>query len=237
MNCSKTIAKPKKLCGYFTLFEWVLWLASISSILISFLLSGDFYPLTLIASLLGVTALVFIAKGNVIGQAILIVFSLIYGVISIRSRYYGEMITYVFMSAPAAIAACVSWLKNPSKKGKNEVKIAAMTKKKWIGLTVCTLLVTVLFYFILAYFNTANLLLNTVSVSTSFFAAGLVFFRHPAYALVYAANDVVLIGLWVAASLLSLSYLPMVVCFVAFLCNDLYGFYNWMRMKKRQQEE
>lgn len=229
--------KIKKLIQYFSPFEWCLWLFSVITTIISFLLSGDFYPLTLIASLLGVTSLIFIAKGNVIGQFIIIVFSLIYGVISMRSHYYGEMITYVFMSAPAAIFACISWLKNPSKQGKSEVKIASLTKKRFIYVCLLNIVVSVLFYFILQYFNTANLILSTISVTTSFFAASLLFLRSPYYAVAYAANDVVLIGLWVIESIRNPSCIPMVVCFLAFLANDSYGFYNWKRMQARQKTE
>lgn len=227
----------KKLLSYFSVFEWILWLTSIAAILISFLLSGDFYPLTLITSLLGVTALIFIAKGNVVGQFLIILFSILYGIISYNFRYYGEMITYIFMSLPAAVVACISWLKNPSKKGVNEVKVDTMSAPKWIWTAILALVATVIFYFILKYFHTENLILSTVSVTTSMFAASLLFLRSPYYALAYATNDIVLIGLWTFASIESLSYIPMVVCFVAFLCNDTYGFINWKRMQKRQAEE
>ena len=76
---------------------------------------------------------------------------------------------------------------------------------------------------------------STVSVATSFAAAYLTFKRSPYFALVYAANDVVLIVLWVLASLADIHYLSVVVCFVAFLFNDLYGFVSWQRMKARQK--
>lgn len=228
--------KLKRIYQYFSVFEWCLWLGSILTILLAFFLGGNFYFLTLISSLVGVSALIFIAKGNVIGQFLIIIFSIIYGVISWQFRYYGEMITYVFMSLPSAVVACVTWLKNPSKKGKNEVAVGQMTAKKWIVLSLTALAVTVTFYFILHYFNTPNLLLSTLSVTTSFFAAMLLILRSPFYAAAYAVNDLVLIGLWVYAAFTSLSYLPMVFCFVTFLVNDGYGFISWLKMEKRQKE-
>ncbi len=226
----------KKLLRYFSPFEWSLWIGSVVLILLSFLLSGDFYILTLIASLVGVSALIFIAKGNVVGQFLIILFSILYAIVSIRFRYWGEMITYLGMSLPAAVFACVSWLKNPSEKGASEVAVASMTKGKWGLCALFASLATLLFFFILRYFHTANLLLSTLSVTTSFFAAALLFLRSRWYAFAYAANDIVLIGLWTLAALQELSYLPMIVCFVAFLCNDLYGFVNWKRIERRQRE-
>jgi nicotinamide riboside transporter PnuC len=79
--------KLKKLLSYFSPFEWTLWITSIFAITLSFVLSGDFYFLTLIASLVGVSSLIFIAKGNVVGQFLIILFSILYGIISIRFRY------------------------------------------------------------------------------------------------------------------------------------------------------
>ena len=224
----------KKILSYLSPFEWALWACSSVVIILSYVLGGDFYILTLIASLVGVSSLIFIAKGNVVGQFLIIVFSLLYGWVSLKFRYYGEMITYVFMSLPSAVVACITWLKNPSKQGKAEVAIAKITKRKLLLLSLAAIAVTVLFYFILEYFDTPNLLLSTLSVTTSFFAASLLIFRSPYYALAYSANDIVLIGLWVFASFESLSYLPMVFCFLTFLVNDCYGFLSWKKREKRQ---
>lgn len=230
--------KSLKACiAYFTPFERVLWLCSVTLITVSSCLGKDFYPLSLIASLLGVTSLIFIAKGNFVGQIMIMIFSILYGIISIRAHYYGEMITYFFMSLPAAVFACVSWLKNPSKKGKHEVKIGNLSKEKWLICIGLSAIATVVLYFVLRYFNTNNLIVSTISVTTSMLAASLLFFRSPYYALAYVANDIVLIVLWISASITDLSYLPTVVCFATFLFNDTYSFINWTRMQKRQAQD
>jgi nicotinamide mononucleotide transporter PnuC len=226
--------KIKKLLNYFSLFEWLLWSFSMLAVILSYCLSGEMNILSLIASMVGVTALIFIAKGNVIGQFLIILFAIIYAIISIQFRYWGEMITYLFMSLPASLFACISWLKNPSKESKNEVAVASLTKKKVFFCFLLALVATVIFYFILKYFHTAQLALSTISITTSVLASSFLFLRNRFYALAYAANDVVLIGLWVFASLKDLSSLPMVICFIAFLCNDLYGFFNWKRLEKKQ---
>ena len=94
--------------------------------------------------------------------------------------------------------------------------------------------VTVVFYFILKAFGTANLLPSTISVTTSFLAVYLTARRSPLFAVAYAANDLVLIVLWGLAVLEDPSYLSVVVCFVMFFANDIYGFINWSRMRRRQ---
>ena len=221
-----------------TKFEKRLWITSLLVILLSYalsyFLSGTGSLLNLIASLIGVTALIFVAKGHVLGQILTVVFSVFYGIISVIFTYYGEMITYLFMTTPMAIAAAIQWIKNPYK-DTQEVKVHIVTKKQLTFLWLSAVVVTIAFYFLLKALGTANLLFSTLSITTSFVASYLTFLRSPYYALGYSANDVVLIILWILASAESISYLPMVACFVMFLFNDLYGFYNWRRMQQNQK--
>lgn len=216
-------------------FEKCLWGISVGSILISSLLFGRTDPLTITASLIGVTALIFVAKGFVIGQVLTVVFSVFYGIISYFFAYYGEMITYLGMTTPIAIMAIISWIRHPYKET-GEVSVNKITKMQFIIMTVATVFITAIFYFILKALGNSNLFFSTVSVSTSFIASYLTFLRSPYYALGYAANDVVLIILWTLASIEDFSYFPMIICFILFLANDIYGFINWLNMEKRQNK-
>ena len=224
----------KKLTTYFSKGELTLWGSSAGLILISFFLFDRVNFMTLAASLIGITSLIFNAKGNPIGQALMIVFSLLYGVISYTFSYFGEMITYLGMTGPMALFAFVSWLRNPYNGNHAEVAVNRLGKWELVLMYVLTVLVTFAFYFILDYFNTANMIPSTLSVTTSFIAVYLTFRRSPYFALAYAANDVVLIVMWIMAAVEDISYLSVIICFVMFLVNDLYGFVSWKRMEKRQ---
>jgi nicotinamide mononucleotide transporter PnuC len=203
---------------------------------VSFFLFDRVNFMTLTASLIGTTSLIFNAKGNPIGQALMILFSLLYGIISYTFSYFGEMITYLGMTAPMALFSLISWLRHPYKGQKSQVQVAAMRPRDWLLALMLTLAVTVAFYFPLRALGTANLLPGTLSVATSFLAAYLTWRRSPYFALIYAANDVVLLVLWTLACFSDVSYISVVVCFAAFLVNDLYGFISWRHMQKRQRE-
>ena len=110
----------------------ILWICSLLIVFISNISVPNFDPLTLAAALIGVTSLVFAAKGNVWAQILMIVFSILYGIISFR--YWGEMITYLAMTMPMAIWSTITWVKNPSKENKNEVQIQKLTSTHIIGL-------------------------------------------------------------------------------------------------------
>lgn len=222
---------------YFSKGELILWASSVLLILISFIIFDRENYLTLTASLIGATSLIFCAKGNPFGQFLMIIFGLIYGIISLTFSYYGEMITYMGMTVPMAVIALISWLRNPYKGNKAEVAINRLKGKEILFMFILSVLVTVIFYFILKFFGTANLLPSTVSVCTTFIAVYLTFRRSPYFALAYAVNDIVLIVLWILATATDISYLSVIICFAMFLINDLYSFYNWLRMRKIQQRE
>lgn len=199
--------KKKTVARYFSKTEIILWSSSAVLIAISFCVIDRENYLTLFASLIGATF-----------------------------TYYGEMITYLGMTMPMAIFALVSWLRNPYNGNKAEVKINTISATESILMWVLTAVITFLFYFILKYFETANLVPSTISVTTSFLAVYLTFRRSPCFALAYAANDIVLIVLWGLASICDTRYISVVVCLVAFFVNDIYGYISWQKMKIRQNK-
>lgn len=220
---------------YFSKTEIGLWSVSTLIILCAFFVFDRVNYLTLSASLIGVTSLIFNAKGNPIGQVLMVVFSIIYGVISYSYCYYGEMITYLGMTAPMAVIALIAWLRHPYNGNHSEVKVHHIKCREVWVMVILTVAVTVIFWFILRALATANLMLSTLSVTTSFLAVYLTFLRSEYFALAYAANDIVLIALWILATIEEISYFSVVICFIIFLANDIYGFCNWRRMKAQQK--
>ena len=219
---------------YFSKGEIILWSFSMLFIIVSFAAFDRENYMTLIASVIGATSLIFDAKGNPVGQILMVVFSILYGMISYTFSYYGEMITYLGMTAPMAIFALISWLRNPYNGNRAEVKVNSIRSQEVVFMFLLTVVITFIFYFILEFFHTANLILSTLSVATSFLAVYLTFRRSAFFALAYAANDLVLIILWFLAALSDISYLSVLICFTVFLVNDTYSFISWLKMQKRQ---
>jgi nicotinamide mononucleotide transporter PnuC len=165
---------------------------------------------------------------------LIIAFSTLYGIISLQFGYYGELITYAGMSLPMAVIALISWLRNPYKGNRSQVEINKVSRREIVFALFLTLAVTLVMFFALYFLGTKNLWVSTFSVSTSFLAVYLTARRSPYFALAYALNDVVLISLWVLACFEDISYMSTVICFAAFLLNDIYGFTNWKLMQKQQ---
>lgn len=226
--------KNRTLFGL-TKFELILWLISAIVICSSFILSHSTDYISLIGSLIGITALIFLAKGYAIGQILIIVFSVFYGIVSFYNRYYGEMITYLCMTTPMAVVALIQWIKHPFKDTK-EVTVRKVPKHHKQLISILSLLVGISFYFLLKYLGNDSLTASTISIVTSFIAAYLTAVRSAYCTLAYAVNDFVLIILWVVASIKDTDNIPMIACFVMFLVNDLYGFYSWKKMERKQAQ-
>lgn len=111
-------------------FDAVLFSVSCLLIISSFLIFDRRIFITLAASLFGVSSLMLTAKGNPLGQLFMIIFSLLYGIISLGFSYYGEMITYLGMTAPMAVLSLISWLKNPFNGRRSEVKVGHLGRRE-----------------------------------------------------------------------------------------------------------
>lgn len=208
--------------------EWILWIGSLAIVILSNLLSTDIDVLTLVSACVGITSLIFAAKGNVWAQILMVIFSILYGLISWQFRYWGEMITYIGMTMPMAVWSTITWINNPSESGQ-EVAIQKLTRKHVAGIAAAGVIVTAVFYMILKALDTPNILFSTISITTSFLAASLTMLRSSYYALGYASNDIILIVMWVLASIENPAYIPVVVNFIIFFFNDMYGFVSWKR--------
>lgn len=216
----------------FTKFEWCLWIGSMTAIIVAHFAVGSRDWASLAVSLLGVTSLIFAARGDPFAPVLFIVFAIIYAVKAYFVSYYGEMLIYLCMQLPVSVLSLVTWLKNVNK-GEHRVKVGRLSWRKTVIMLALDVAVTVPFYFVLKYFNTANLIPSTISVATSFAALFLMTLRIPQYALAFILNDIVMIVLWSMALAQDIGYISLVVCFSIFLINDTYTFISWIKRSKK----
>lgn len=227
--------KPENPFRILNRLDYLIWGGSLLTVLLSFLLFPEAGVLSLTASLIGVTGLIYMAKGHPYGQLITVIFSLFYGVISYFFRYYGEMLTYLGMTMPMAVISLYTWLRNPYGDTATVTVRQKLSGRLLRRMLLLTAAVTAGFGYLLFLLQTANLTVSIISVATSFLAAFLTACRSPYYALAYAANDIVLIVLWVLAARTDASCVPMVACFAMFLLNDAYAFVSWHKRAGAQR--
>ncbi len=228
----------KKFLKYFTPLEWTIMLVTLTAISIGFGISKDRSALSYASSVVGVVSILFNSKGNVVGQFINIAFAALYGIYSYTQHYYGEMIIYFAIMTPIYVFSIVSWIKHKYNGRKNEVAINTLKKKEFLFAGLGALACTAAFYFLLRALDTDNLIVSTISLTTSISAAYLMLRRCEYYSVCFIFNDVILITLWAMKIPDSgLSVLPSVIAFGTFLIVDVYCFFSWRAIHRRQAQE
>lgn len=228
----------KKIINYFSVTEWILWITGLAVVTCGFAFASDRSLLSYLSSVAGITCIIFNSKGNFVGQAVSIVFAILYGLYAYTQRYYGEMLIYFCLMTPIHIASIVTWFKNRHNGKALEVKINSLSRREYAITALGAVVVTVAFYFLLDALNTDNLVVSAISLTTSITAAYLMLRRCETFSLCFIFNDVVLIILWsMKISTTGISVLPSVLAFIMFLVIDTYCFISWRRIKKRQAKE
>lgn len=225
----------KNLFKEWKLFDICFLTFSILIIIFCFLLIPNKNISSLIVSILGIITVISGAKGLIISPFINIIYNIIYIIICFSQKFYGEVIIYSFILTPLNIITINSWFKNRSKENKNIVKVNKLSIKEYFILGILTILITICFYFLLKSLNTKSLLISTLSLTDSFVATYLLFRRCSNYALAYIVNDIILITLWFSTiNTEKTAHLPIIISFIIFLINDIYGLTLWKKREKIQ---
>ena len=190
---------------------------------------------TIYTSLYLITALL-MSKGKVESYFVGFVSVFFYGIVSYNQGYYGELIITVFLTFPIMIIGIISWLRHQDKE--DTVIISSLSKKEITIVLLSQLVLFWIYYFLLKLFNTDLLVISTISVVTSVLASYFEARRSELSLFCYIANDLVIITLWLIPIINGQTELiSVLVGPVLLLINDIYGSYNWSRLKKKQKEK
>jgi len=188
---------------------------------------------------LGTTLLYFwtallLAKGKYACYIIGIISTFFYAYVSYSNLYYGEVIIALCCTLPLMITGLITWLRHQD--NTNTVIIKEITKKELIIVLLSQLVMFFGYYYLLKLFNTSNLLISTISVVASIIATYLTARRCEHGFIGFIINDIILIILWSIPVINgNLSIIPVLLCPILLLINDIYGVYNWKRIKNNQE--
>lgn len=217
-----------------TKFEKIfLLLGTIAALVLTLLFNGTIIDL-------GYTLLYFwtallLAKGKYACYIIGIISTFFYAYVSYSNSYYGEVIISMCCTLPLMIFGLINWLKHQD--NTKTVVIKDMTIKEFVIVLLSQVILFMGYYYILKLFNTNNILVSTFSIVASLIATYLTA-RRSEYGFVgFIINDLILIALWgIPIFTGNLSIIPVVLCPILLLINDIYGAYNWKKIKIEQKD-
>lgn len=226
---------------FFKSLKWYDY-AVVAGIIIIMLTIGIIYhsdAITIISAIFGPIGVFFLAKGNVVGQMFLTVQGILYSIISYLNGFYGEVIITCLFTIPLYIVAIVTWFKNLNASN-GQVKVnRKISWKEWLIMFSVCLVISVGIYFLLQYFNTRYVLLGTFSFAFSSMASYLSVRRCEYNFIFYILNNIILVAMWILLVVNDGNFSQIItfVNYIIFMLINLFGFVNWIKLKKKQGEE
>jgi len=196
--------------------------------------------LEIVSAVMLLISTLLLAKGKVKGFMLYIISLALYCVVSFQQQLYGELIYSALLSIPlASYGLWKAWSNKRNDSDKGEVIIVQRIKMREIGLLLLVVIaVSIGMYFLLDFFNTAFLIVSTISLASNLLGEYLVARRTQFGMSGFILSDIIGLILW--ALLLAdghMGAIPLIVAYCFLFVNDIYGTIEWQRLRKEQVVE
>ena len=131
------------------------------------------------------------------------------------------------------------WKKNKTQKSTvgEEVAVKNLTKKGWIFVITISVIASLLYAELLFFIGSQQVRIDSVAVVLSIVAQLLMLFRYAEQWVMWIVVNVLSVLLWVITlTTTGGNDYTVLVMWLAFLVNSIYGYVNWLRMSKGQGE-
>ena len=243
MNSTSILTKLKQeLFSGWTKFEagWLLLFLAIQIGI--FVIQPDSWIAT-IAAITGILCVVFVGKGKISNYFFGLISVSLYAYISYTFKLYGEMMLNLLVYVPVQFIGFYFWRKNMTNKntvntaGASEVIAKALNAKQWGILAIVTVIGTFSYIELLKYLGSALAVLDGATVVISIVAQVLMIMRYREQWALWIIVNIMTISLWAVMYFQNgETSTPLLVMYMMYLCNSIYGYYNWIQLEKRHHQ-
>lgn len=243
MNSTYLLTKLKQeLFSGWTKFEagWLLLFLAIQIGI--FIIQPDSWIAT-IAAITGILCVVFVGKGKISNYFFGLISVSLYAYISYTFKLYGEMMLNLLVYVPVQFIGFYFWRKNMTNKntvntaGASEVIAKALNAKQWGILAIVTVIGTFSYIELLKYLGSALAVLDGATVVISIVAQVLMIMRYREQWALWIIVNIMTISLWAVMYFQNgETSTPLLVMYMMYLCNSIYGYYNWIQLEKRHHQ-
>lgn len=185
------------------------------------------------ASLTGIWCVVLVAKGKIINYYFGMVNVLAYAYIAYHQHYYGEVMLNIFYFFPMQFVGIYLWKKKTRSTQKNAVKVVYMTHKQRLFWSFITITATLIYGFVLKKLGGNLPFVDASSTVMSVIAMILMVFVFVEQWVLWILVDLVTIIMWWCVMIKGGNDIAVLVMWIAFLVNAVYGLYNWIKLEKQ----
>jgi len=229
------------LTNYFAKWNWLEVLLLGLSVIIPLVIGIIFnsHMLEIILSIIMPVSSILAAKGRIESRFLALAIGVLYIVVTYWASLYGEVIIVALVFMPIKAYGLLNWLRNRSKKSGSEniIVISKTGGREVVIVLVVHALLAVGLYFLLDAFNTAFLVVSTLSATINAMGTWFLARRSVLAFPVYLILDFVQLALWLLVVLGGDTNAMVLVSSMAiFAVVDTYGWIAWSRLRKRQME-
>lgn len=225
--------KIRKYFNDWTVFE-KSWLLVFTILIIGLSLYWQDTLIGVICSLTGIWCVILVAKGRISNYWVGIVNVILYAFISYGYKYYGEVMLNVFYFLPMQFMGAYIWIKNKKPNSKGTVIIKALNNKQRLFWTAVSVIGVVIYGAVLKTLGGAMPHIDALSTVLSIIAMLLMAFRFFEQWILWIVVDVVTIILWFVVMANGGNDVSILLMWVAYLVNAVYGLYNWISLYQAQ---
>ncbi len=194
--------------------------------------------ITILYSIFGVLYVGAIAKQLKIGLIFGLLQTTLYIVQSALYNNWGEFILNIAIVLPLIVLSIVGWFRKSSGVTVTSKKLS---RNEWIILTIINLAVSIAFYFVLAEFDTPNLLLASISAFFTILAHYLMVRKSPFMFVGFIGVNITTFLIWllpiIEVQALNFETVPMLATIVVYLISNIFGAINWFKDASKKQKE
>lgn len=220
--------KDEFITGY-TIFEKIFMVSLFILQIVVFMIQPD-SALGFVSGLSGVISVVLCAKGKISFYYIGFVQTITYLFLAWQNKFYGEVIENIFYLV-TMIIGIVLWLKhlNKTENEGSQVQAKRMTVIEWVISIILTFTATIITGIVLRQIGNAQPFTDATTNVLAIFAQLLMIKRYREQWIWWIVIDIICIKMWFVAGSAS-----MVVMYIAWTINCIYGWYNWTKLNKVQ---
>ena len=226
--------KTKKIFADWSRFE-ISWLALSTVIMIVLSIIWGDNLLALISGITGILGVVLAAKGKVSTYIFATVNVAIYAFLTFQNHLYGEFMLNAFYYIPMNFIGFYLWSRHKDNES-GEVEGKKLTGKQTVIMFVIVAAVVLVYWQILSRIGGQLALIDAMSTVFSVVALIMQVARYAEQWLLWIIVNVVSVVMWLLLIGKDSSAVTMVVMWVAYLFNSVYGYYNWRKLAARNVE-
>jgi len=244
---TKLYFKMSKKTQFKNLFkDWTLWqklwlaVATIAISISSYLTWDPTHKsvsiIAFIASISGIWCVVLVAKGRISNYLWGVINIIFYAIASYNWQVYGDFMLNVFYYFPMQFWGWYIWTKPEFKTSNNLVKSRCLNWKNWLVLIIIVTLAVFFYGLFLTSINNVRPFVDSGLVVCSILAQFLMTKRYTEQWLLWIVVDILGVYIWgtVVFQKSGGANIGILIMYIAWLINAIYGYINWLKMSKEK---